>query len=677
MGADLVKQRSAKAIAMPARTGLNDLVKVDPMIGAELAGYRIESLLGRGGMSVVYLAEQVRLGRKVALKVLSPELAEDADFRDRFQHESRLAASLDHPHVVPIHEAGEADGTLFIAMRYIPGATLEHLVQSEGPLEPQRAVAVLAQVADALDVAHEEGLVHRDVKPGNILLAKDRGGWEHAYLADFGLTKRRSSIAGRTKTGQFIGSIDYASPEQIEGKPPLDGRSDQYSLACVLYYCLTGHRPFERDSEVAVLYAHLKDRAPRPSSVRSEVPAELDRAVGRAMSKAPGDRYRLCSELLASAVPSVAPAPSRRSRTLLAAAALAMVALVAVAIAFVWARSGEEGVRRSEARTPAPTPVRRGIVRIDLASRELVATVPLEQPTWIDSTEDLIWALSPLDKLAKLRPGTNSVIGEIRLQPFFNPQTPFASGQSPDVVASDNAVWVVGRRLKPNFQVGRDDPLLSGIVTLSRVNPTTNTARNKILEGHADAAGLALGEGDLWTLDRDAGELLRLDSRTLEVVASIRVDATSRGPSSLAAGEGFVWATNATLGTVTKVDSRTNTVVATIPVEGAQEVATGEGAVWVTTNRGTVVAIGPGDSVLDEVRIGPPSRSETFHTGAMCCHAGAGILVTEDSVWVVSTGDGRLVEIDPVNYEVKSRIPIHGNPQDITAAAGSLWVSVR
>jgi serine/threonine protein kinase len=263
---------------MPPRTGLNDLVKIDPMVGAELAGYRIESVLGRGGMSVVYLAEQVALGRKVALKLLSPELAEDPDFRDRFEHESRLAASLDHPHVIPIYEARDADGVLFIAMRYVSGPTLQHEVQTDGPLEPQRAVAILAQIADALDAAHEEGLVHRDVKPGNILLATDRRGRDHAYLADFGLTKRRSSVAGKTKTGQFIGSIDYASPEQIEGKP-LDGRSDQYSLACVLYYCLTGHRPFERDSEVAVLYAHLKDKPPRLNAARPEVPAELDRAV--------------------------------------------------------------------------------------------------------------------------------------------------------------------------------------------------------------------------------------------------------------------------------------------------------------------------------------------------------------------------------------------------------------
>jgi serine/threonine protein kinase len=300
---------------MPPRTGLNDLVKIDPMVGAELAGYRIESVLGRGGMSVVYLAEQVALGRKVALKLLSPELAEDPDFRDRFEHESRLAASLDHPHVIPIYEARKADGVLFIAMRYVSGPTLQHAVQTDGPLEPQRAVAILAQIADALDAAHEEGLVHRDVKPGNILLATDRRGRDHAFLADFGLTKRRSSVAGKTKTGQFIGSIEYASPEQIEGKP-LDGRSDQYSLAGVLYYCLTGHRPFERDSEVAILYAHLKTgpRGPRPSDQRS-----LRSSIARWAGRCPRRRatatgsVRSCSPLRRRASRWLPPADRRGS----------------------------------------------------------------------------------------------------------------------------------------------------------------------------------------------------------------------------------------------------------------------------------------------------------------------------------------------------------------------------
>ena len=660
---------------MPAGTGLNDLVKVDPMVGAELAGYRIESVLGRGGMSVVYLAEQVALGRKVALKLLSPELAEDPDFRDRFQRESRLAAALDHPNVVPIHEAGESDGILFIAMRYIPGHSLQDAVQTEGPLEPQRAVTILAQVADALDAAHEEGLVHRDVKPGNILVATDKHGREHAYLADFGLTKRRSSVAGKTKTGQFIGSIDYASPEQIEGKP-LDGRSDQYSLACVLYFCITSKRPFERDSEVAVLYAHLKDRPPRLSTARPEVPAELDRGVGRAMSKSPRDRYEHCSELLATGVPSsVAPAPSQRRVRVAMAAILAAAVVATAAVVVVATRGGGDEAGRSGSPVEA---AQKGLVRLDLSSRDVVTTVPLERPSWVDSTEDLVWALAPPRTLLKVRPETNSVIGEIKLQPFVQVQYPVqGETQAPDLVATDSAVWIIGQRLKPSFEPAEDDPLGSDRVVLSRIDPTTNSVRSRTIKGLDDVAGLALGEGALWSLDRNTGDLLRLDPRTLELVDRIPVDATTRGPSSLAVGEGFVWMVDAASGTVTKVDPSTNTIVATIPVDGAQELTTGEGAVWVTTSGGTVVAIGPADAILDEVKIGPPARVVRYHATIQCCHRGAGILVADGSVWVVSTGDDKLVEISPVTYEVESRFEIPGSPQDITAAAGSLWVSVR
>jgi serine/threonine protein kinase/streptogramin lyase len=658
---------------MRPRRGLNDLVKIDPMVGAELAGYRIESVLGRGGMSVVYLAEQVALGRKVALKLLSPELAEDPDFRDRFEHESRLAASLDHPHVIPIYEAREADGVLFIAMRYVSGTTLQHAVQTDSPLEPQRAVTILAQIADALDAAHEEGLVHRDVKPGNILLAADRRGRDHAYLADFGLTKRRSSVAGKTKTGQFIGSIDYASPEQIEGKT-LDGRSDQYSLACVLYYCLTGHRPFERDSEVAVLYAHLKDRAPRPSALRSEVPAELDRAVAKAMAKSPGDRDRLCSEVVTSSLPSSATSVPRRRRALLAMAVIIVAAVLASTAIILSTRGDGDATARSG--PPASAAVRRGIVRLDLSSRRPVATVPLVSPMWIDSTEDLVWALSPPRTLVKIRPDTNSIIAEIKLKPFVLPRYWPQGAQGPDVVARDDVVWVVGKSVLDLLP--SEDPLTGERVILSRIDTTTNTARSRTIKGLGDAAGLTVGEGALWSLDRDSAELLRFDPRTLELVRRIPVDGTTRGPSSLAFGEGFVWITDASSGTVTKVDPTTNTVAATIEVEGAQEVTTGEGAAWVTTDRGTVVALGPaGDAPLDEVKIGPPPRVVSYHAPLYCCHRGAGILVADGSVWAVSTGDDKLVEIDPVNYEVTSRIPIPGSPQDISAAAGSLWLSVR
>src|SRR5439155_12415145 len=221
----------------------------DTRIGTTMGGYHIERLLGRGGMGRVYLAEDARLGRKVALKLLDPDLAEDERFRERFARESRLAASLDHPNVVPIYEAGEHEGVLFIAMRYVEGTDLARLIEEQGALGLDRTAAILSQVAAALDVAHEHGLVHRDVKPGNILVGRG----EHTYLTDFGLIKRREADTGLTKTGQFMGSVDYAAPEQIRGEP-VDARTDVYSLGCVLYECLVGEPPFAHDPEVAVLY---------------------------------------------------------------------------------------------------------------------------------------------------------------------------------------------------------------------------------------------------------------------------------------------------------------------------------------------------------------------------------------------------------------------------------------
>src|SRR5919108_564562 len=262
----------------------------DPRIGQAFAGYRVEELIGRGGMGAVYRAEDVRLARKVALKLLIPDLAEDERFRERFLRESRLAAAIDHPNIVPIYQAGEIDGVLFIAMRFVEGIDLGRLLTEEKELEPSRVVLIVEQIANALDAAHERALVHRDVKPGNILLFR-----EHCYLADFGLTKQTSSISGLTGTGQLIGTVDYVAPEQVRGEE-LDGRTDEYALACVAYESLTGSPPFTRGSEVATLWAHVNDRPKRPSELRSDLPRAFDNVLAKALEKSPKDRYQTCGE---------------------------------------------------------------------------------------------------------------------------------------------------------------------------------------------------------------------------------------------------------------------------------------------------------------------------------------------------------------------------------------------
>ena len=265
-------------------------------IGATVAGYRIQSLLGRGGMSIVYLAEHVQLGRIVALKLLAPSLCLDPDFRERFAYESRRASEVEHPNVVPIFDAGEAEGQLFIAMRYIEGCDLKTLIRRDGSLGIGRTLFILEQAGDALDAAHDQGLIHRDVKPANILVSEPS---DRVYLTDFGIVKHTAS-QGLTKTGFLLGTIDYAAPEQIEGLP-VDARTDVYALGCVLYECLAGQAPFERDSELAVMHAHLVQAPPALSSVRPDLARGLDAVIAKAMAKAKDDRFATCAELIAAA----------------------------------------------------------------------------------------------------------------------------------------------------------------------------------------------------------------------------------------------------------------------------------------------------------------------------------------------------------------------------------------
>ncbi|HTN23964.1 MAG TPA: serine/threonine-protein kinase, partial [Solirubrobacteraceae bacterium] len=259
--------------------------------GDVLGGCRIEAVIGRGGMGVVYRALQLDLGRPVALKVITADLAGDTEFRERFGREARMAAAIDHPNVVPVHATGEEDGALFLVMRFVAGSDLHALIRRDGPLAPARAAAVVAQVASALDAAHAAGLVHRDVKPANVLLA---GADDHAYLSDFGLTRSIDPDHPITDSGQWIGTVDFASPEQLSGGRS-DARSDVYSLGCVLHAALTGSPPYPRGTVPATLLAHLNDDPPRPSAAGA--PREFDRVVARALAKAPADRYPSAGDL--------------------------------------------------------------------------------------------------------------------------------------------------------------------------------------------------------------------------------------------------------------------------------------------------------------------------------------------------------------------------------------------
>jgi hypothetical protein len=267
--------------------------------GSRIGKYVLEQQIGRGGMAVVFTARDDQLGRLVALKIMAPSFASDAEFRQRFVRESQAAAAVDDPHIIPLFEAGESAGVLFIAMRYVAGGDVRSLLAREGPLSVDRACAILVSVASALDAAHAAGLVHRDVKPGNMLIDVRKGRPDHVYLADFGLTKATSGAVTLTGTGKFLGTADYSAPEQIRGRR-VDGRADQYALACVAVEMLTGQTPFPLEKVMDVLSAHISQPPPPLSARRHGLPAELDAVLGRALAKSPSDRYPSCGDFTAA-----------------------------------------------------------------------------------------------------------------------------------------------------------------------------------------------------------------------------------------------------------------------------------------------------------------------------------------------------------------------------------------
>jgi Protein kinase domain len=284
----------------------------DLVAGARIAGYRLEERIGQGGMAVVFRAYDHRLDRMVALKVLAPALAEDEAFRQRFIRESRAAAAVDDPHIIPVFEAGEADGFLFIAMRFVRGGDVRSLVDRIGPLPGGRAAEIISQTASALDAAHAIGLVHRDVKPANMLLdgrpSADRP--DHVYLSDFGLSKASLAMSGLTAAGQFLGTLEYVAPEQIEGRP-VDARTDLYALACAAFELLSGEPPFRREDPRALMYAQLHEPPPGLRRQRPDLPPGADDVMARALAKAPADRYPSCREFAAALAARLGPAPGR------------------------------------------------------------------------------------------------------------------------------------------------------------------------------------------------------------------------------------------------------------------------------------------------------------------------------------------------------------------------------
>jgi streptogramin lyase/tRNA A-37 threonylcarbamoyl transferase component Bud32 len=632
----------------------------DPRIGTTVAGYRIESALGRGGMSVVYLAEHAGLKRKAALKLMVPELALDDRFRERFVRESQMAAALDHSNIIPIYEAGEVDGVLYIAMRYVRGTDLKSLLR-EGALPPQRAIAICSQVASALDAAHAEGLVHRDVKPANILLAPETrtDSPDHVYLSDFGITKRASSATGLTGTGQFIGTLDYAAPEQIEGRP-LDGRTDVYSLGCVLYECLTGEVPFPRDAEMAVLWAHMSTPPPKVTEKQPELPEAIDDVVARGMAKSPGDRYETCGGLMTAASGALSPALRGRGVTPAVGGDSATPATIDQPVSTEPPTGPPRPAAPPEpARPPHHPPLSRRSL-VPLAIIVAIALVLILVPLAFRND-------GPSHSAGPTSPGVGAPIGLlVRIEPLTGKiSSKMALGASLMRVAiGEGGVWVADST--------------SGTVT--RVDPDTGRVA-KVIPLAKGLAGIAVGLGSVWVGNANDGKVYRLDPDTNRVAQQIPVGA---GIDSVVVGTGTVWVSNYRAGSVAQIDPSRGQVVATTRLDSVSDIATQSGKLWAVTH----MTAGFSALNVDVYRIDPGARDAEFFTALINSSGGGGsslprMTITGGTAWVTAALDNTVIPVDlskplPLEKQTNKAIPTGRTPIAIvTDNAGFVWVANR
>jgi len=598
----------------------------DFSIGSEVAGYRIEGLIARGGMGVVYRALHLGLERPVALKVIARELSDREGFRERFLRESRLAARLDHPSVVPIFDSREVDGELIVAMRLIKGGDLRALIDREGPLSPHRALNLLAQVADALDAAHAAGIVHRDVKPHNILVEGDR-----AYLSDFGLAKAfdESGSAGGTSV---VGTAHYMSPEQWRGDS-IGPAADVYSLGCVLYEAITGIAPFARAE----------------ADTEPEMPQGVEEAIRRATAKDPPDRFRSAGELVTAARagqgsevrPTAVLSDDRSERSTVPNASqrwfglrgrraalwiLSGFAVIAIAIAAaVFLLLGSEGPSVS-----APIAIGRPPLRIAASS----------QAVWVTSGRD--------GTITRLDPETGKPLGK-PLHPGFG-----VAG----IAIGGRWVWVTnplrgtllrldpktGRVLKSIDVGGHPGPIAlgggrvwvadEGGRGVTAVNSEGGRIYRRGLPPQTTNLRLAFGARGLWASIAGTGSVRRIDPADFTTGAPILV---GRGPAGLVVAAGLVWVANSRSGTVSRVDPATRQLLGD-PIEVGGHpggIDAGTSAVWVANaadDTVTKIDFGSGEPDGDPIAVGP-------EPGA--------VAVGGEAVWVANNGDGTVTRIEP------------------------------
>ena len=608
--------------------------------GDVFAGHSIEGLAGRGGMGVVYRATELTLDRVVALKLIAPSLAGDPDFRARFLRESRAAASIEHPNVLPIYYAGEHGDELYIAMRYVDGQDMRTLVRASGSLPADRVANLVAQVGAALDVAHERGLVHRDVKPANVLLAAG----DHAYLTDFGLAKHIESTAAISRPGGWVGTLGYVAPEQIRGER-VDARTDVYALGCVLVHALSGKPPYVRDSEEATLWAHL--HAPAPG-VAEGVPDAFTDVVDRALAKDPAERYPSAGDLGRAALAAAGAMPAPGPERTVAQGDAAPVDSIAAST----------GTTRVSPAAEAPT------------AAAATAVAPERQPPERRGIGRLLPALGAAAVVVAA-----IVVGILLLGGDDEPQTPDRAGgggggatsftvsdgtptdpvvERPTALAvAGGSVWATSYRSRRAVRIEAS--------TMAR-----KPSSERIPVGTTDMTS----DGDtVWLVSEQSNTLTHLDARTGRVMGEPQV-LPPGNPFAVAADDDAVWIGSRgsrnrnPVQQVLRVDKRTREVK-TFPVSrGVIDIAVSRTAVWVTNARGSSVT-----------RLAKESGEErTIQVG----DAPKGVAVGAGLVWVANSGDGTVSVIRSEGASDRvGQVSVGAGPQLIAYGDGGAWVSLR
>jgi serine/threonine protein kinase len=623
----------------------------DLALGDEVAGYRIDARIARGGMGVVYRATHLGLDRPVALKVIARELAGDASFRDRFLRESRLAARLDHPAVVPVYDSREVDGELIVAMRLVEGGDLRGLIEREGPLPPARATALLGQVAAALDAAHAAGIVHRDVKPHNVLVEGER-----AYLSDFGLAKAIDDSGGGSMAS-VVGTVAYMSPEQWRGEavgPP----ADIYSLGCVLFEAVTGVVPYAR--------------ADADPETTPRMPAGLEGAIEKATAPNPVDRFRTAAELIDAARAGEG-GETRPTRVLSAdsdpRAPTQLGRSTSVNPTQPWSTSVSPELTQVDRTGDGLTQVDRGSQRAGgrRGSRRWVALVG----------GVLLLAAAIVAAVLLLGGGSSG--------PTVSP--PVAIGKPPlRIAAGSEKIWVLS---EPEG-------------TLTRIDAETDRIMGAPIDLGKGVAAVAVGGGSVWVTDARTGELLRIDDETGGVTQRIRIGGH---PGPIAYGGGRVWVADTEGAGITAVNTKGGRIVRRdlAPHAAPLRLASGAGGLWVSVaERGTVrridmssFAVGKpipagrrptGITVADGLvwvadtrggsvtRVDPALQAVSGAPIAVGEHPG-GIDAGTSAVWVATAGENAVRRLDlPSGEPDGAPIPVGPEPGAIAVGTTAVWV---